>query len=354
MEYTKEYLFIFILAFTTTLVFIPVANYLAYRWGVIALPGGRRKHKGAIPSLGGLAIFVGFSVAVIVAQFIPIPRYDPNEIIRFVGLMLGSILIIIMGIIDDVYELDALPLFMGQIASAGIAIVFLIFIEQINNPFSNQPLEWAYWITVSISLFWFVMMINTVNFLDGLDGLAGGVVLIAGLILFINSAFRIVPVQTSVSLLPLALVGCLLAFLLFNFHPARLFMGSSGAQFLGYMLGALSIIGGAKMATILLVMGLPIMDVFWQASSRLLRGHSPFQGDRGHLHFRLVDLNFPQRQIVLAYYFFCLSFGMVTLITANRIAKLMALVTMILLAGMVFIWLTRIQSKQHQVDDTTI
>lgn len=93
-------------------------------------------------------------------------------------------------------------------------------------------------------------------------------------------------------------------------------------------------------------MGLPIMDVFWQAFSRLLRGRSPFQGDRGHLHFRLVDLNFPQRPIVLAYYLFCLSFGMVTLLTTNRITKLWALVTMILIAGIVFLGLTRLQAKQ--------
>ncbi len=346
MEFIKEYVFVFILAFTTTLAFIPFANYLAHRWGVIALPGGRRKHKGAIPSLGGLAIFLGFSVAVIVAQFLPIPRYDPKEIIRFVGLMLGALVIVVMGIIDDIFELDALPLFMGQIATSSIAIAFLIFIEQVNNPFSNQPLKWAHWFTVSVSLFWFIMMINTVNFLDGLDGLAGGVVLIAGLLLFVNSAFRIVPAQTSVSLLPLALTGCLLAFLLFNFHPARLFMGSSGAQFLGYALGALSIIGGAKMATVLLVMGLPIMDVFWQAISRLLQGRSPFEGDRGHLHFRLVDLHFPQRPIVLSYYAFCLSFGMVTVFTGSRIIKLIALLSITLIGVFTFIWLIKAQAKQ--------
>jgi UDP-GlcNAc:undecaprenyl-phosphate GlcNAc-1-phosphate transferase len=123
-------------------------------------------------------------------------------------------------------------------------------------------------------------------------------------------------------------------------------MGSSGAQFLGYVLGALSIIGGAKMATVLLVMGLPIMDVFWQAISRLLQGRSPFEGDRGHLHFRLVDLHFPQRPIVLSYYAFCLSFGMVTVFTGSRIIKLIALLSITLIGVFTFIWLIKAQAKQ--------
>ncbi len=165
---------------------------------------------------------------------------------------------------------------------------------------------------------------NTMNFLDGLDGLAGGVTLIAGAMLFFNSAYRVTPPQTSVSFLPLALMGTCAAYVLYNFYPARIFMGG-GAQYLGFTLGALSIIGGAKMGTILLVLGLPLIDVVWQAVDRMRHGRSPFRGDRGHLHFRLLDRGFTQRQIVLGYYAFCLFFGALTLTTSSQFFKFLAL-----------------------------
>jgi UDP-GlcNAc:undecaprenyl-phosphate/decaprenyl-phosphate GlcNAc-1-phosphate transferase len=177
-----------------------------------------------------------------------------------------------------------------------------------------------------------------------LDGLAIGVAFIAGAMLFVNSAFRIEPAQVSVSLLPLALMGAALGFLLYNFYPAQIFMGG-GAVYLGYLLGTLSIIGGAKMATILLVMGLPLMDVAWQAVHRLSRGRNPFEGDRGHVHFRLQDIGFSQRQIVLIYYFFCTFFGLLTLFADSQLFKFTALGVMIVLVLIGFALLARSRSQ---------
>jgi UDP-N-acetylmuramyl pentapeptide phosphotransferase/UDP-N-acetylglucosamine-1-phosphate transferase len=178
------------------------------------------------------------------------------------------------------------------------------------------------------------------NFLDGLDGLAGGVTLIAGAMLFFNSAYRVTPAQTSVSFLPLALMGTCAAYVLFNFYPARIFMGG-GAQYLGFTLGALSIIGGAKMGTILLVLGLPLIDVVWQALDRARHGRNPFRGDRGHLHFRLLDRGLTQRQIVLGYYAFCLCFGALTLTTSSQFFKFLALGVLGLLVVLTFVYVTR-------------
>ena len=126
------------------------------------------------------------------------------------------------------------------------------------------------------------------------------------------------PPQESVSLLPLALMGSTLGFLLFNFYPSRIFAGG-GAYLLGFIIGCLSIIGGAKMATVLMVMALPIMDTAWQIVNRLLAGRSPFRGDRGHVHHRLLDLGFSQRQIVLGYYAFCAFFGTLTLLSGKPV-----------------------------------
>ncbi|NJL58181.1 undecaprenyl/decaprenyl-phosphate alpha-N-acetylglucosaminyl 1-phosphate transferase [bacterium] len=250
-------------------------------------------------------MFAGFSVAVIAAQFLHVPRFDPNEVIRLTGLLLGGTFIMVVGVIDDLYELKPVPMGIAQIVVAGTAIAFQIFIETFNNPFTGQQTDpWPHVVTVTLSMFWLGVMMNTVNFMDGLDGLVGGVAFIAGALLFLNGALILNPPQTSVSLLPLALMGASLAFLLYNFYPARIFLGG-GAIYVGFVLGALSIIGGAKMATILLVMGLPLMDLAWQIVNRMRQGRNPMHGDRGHLHFRLLDLGWSQRTIVLAYYAFC-------------------------------------------------
>lgn len=339
------YLIVFSVAFSVAMLLIPFSIWLGQRFGITSKPGGRRTTEGdyrRVSKLGGIALFGGFTVAVIIAQFLPVPRLDPYEFIRLIGLLGGGTAIFIVGLLDDLYDFSALPQFLGQYLAAAIAITFQIFIEYFNNPFTGQQTErWPFIVTVTISFFWLLFMINTMNWLDGLDGLAGGVTFISGAMLFINSAFRVEPPQTSVSLLPLALMGAALAFLLFNFYPARIFMGG-GAAFLGYVLGALSIIGGAKMGTILLVMGLPLIDVVWQVFDRLRQGRSPFLGDRGHLHFRLLDLGFSQKQIVLGYYAFCTTFGIITLVTDSRLFKFVALSVMALIVVGVLVVLIRL------------
>ena len=323
---------------------MPLSIYLGRRWGITAKFGGRRLSEGdrrGVSKLGGLAIFGGFMITVIAAQLLPVPRMDPYEIIRLTGLILGGIIIFAVGIVDDVRELSYLPLFTAQSLAAAIAILFQIFIEYLNNPLTGQQTDsWPFILTVAISYFWLVGMMNTVNWLDGMDGLAGGVAFIAGAMLFINSAFRVEPAQTSVSLMPLALMGVSLGFLLFNFYPGRVQMGGS-AYFLGYILGALSIVGGAKMATILLVMGLPVMDVVWQIVTRLRKGRNPAVGDRGHVHFRLLDMGFSQRQIVVLYYGFCSFFGLLTLVITSQVFKAVALGVMLLLVVVGFVMLSR-------------
>ncbi len=269
-------------------------------------------------------------------------RFDPKEIVRLTGLLLGGTFIFLVGIYDDWKELPALPQYVAQLVAAGIAVAFLIIIEYVNNPLTGQQTpDFPYLVTVIASLFWLGLMMNTVNWLDGLDGLAAGVVAIACVVLFVNAVFRLQPPQHSVALLPAALLGATLGFLPFNFSPARIFLGSSGAYFLGFALGVLSIIGGAKMAAILLVMGLPLLDVVWQVVNRLLHGQNPVRGDRGHLHFRLLDIGLSQRQIVLGYYVFCALFGGLALLTPSRLFKLIAIVVMGLIALVGFAWLSR-------------
>jgi len=336
-------------AFAMTFFLTPIAHRVGVQLDIVDKPSGRRLHEGIIPRTGGLAMSIAFIIAIIAAQFMPIERTDSNEVIRFLGLLLGSIFISVVGFLDDRYELSAIWLYTAQLVAGSIAIVFLIFIETFNNPFSGQSVEpFPYIITVTVTLFWIGLIINTVNFLDGSDGLAAGVVAIAALMIFIHSAFRLN--QVSVSLLALALLGTTLGFLPYNFHPAKIFMGG-GAYFLGYVLAVLSIIGGAKIATILLVMGLPLMDAAWQASSRLLRGANPMKGDRGHLHFRLIDRGVSPKWIAFGYYSFCAVFGIIALTTASQLFKFVTVIVMIGITIIVFAavsWRTQhpVQSKE--------
>lgn len=345
-------LIVFCLSFAITLAMIPLMRVLGKRAGIVSRAGGRRRNEGdlrQVSKLGGVAVYIGFTATIFIAQSLNIPRFDDAEVIRLTGLILGGTLIFLVGLLDDAVELNPIQLGTAQILAAGIAVAFQIFIETLNNPLTGQQTDpWPPLVTITISMFWIGLMMNTVNFMDGLDGLVGGVAFIAGAMLFINSAFILQPAQTSVSLLPLALMGSSLAFLLYNFYPAQIFLGG-GAYFVGYLLGTLSIIGGAKMATILLVMGLPLMDLAWQVANRMRQGRNPMHGDRGHIHLRLLDVGFSQRQIVLGYYFFCTFFGILTLITASRLFKFIAFGVMIALIGIGFLILTRFNQAESSM-----
>ncbi len=327
-DQTLAFVVVFGVSFGLAFALTPAARWLGLRWGIVDRPRDRHRHRQVTSKFGGMAMVVAFMVTAILAQFLPVVRTDDKEIIRLAGLLIGGMFLFLFGIADDKHDFSALPQYIAQIVAAAIAISFLIIIEQFNNPLTGQLTpKWPYIVTVTFTLFWLGFMINTVNWLDGLDGLAAGVCAVASLMMFIHAAFRLD--QVSVSLLPLALLGATLGFLPYNFHPARVFMGSNGALFLGYTLGVLGIIGGAKMATVLLVMGLPLLDVVWQIVRRVSRGKNPASGDRGHVHYRLLDMGLSQRQIVLGYYAFCALFGAIALVTASRLYKLIALLVMV-------------------------
>ena len=316
----------FAIPFALSLVLTPVSRLLGERLGLVDRPGGRRKHTGDISRLGGMALFFSFVVAVLVSVTLPDalqpPRQDSNEVVRLAGLLLGCAFMFIVGLLDDRLELGGWAQFAAQAGVALLSIPYLIIIERVMNPFTNELLIFPAGVVVMLTLIWIAGMINTVNFLDGVDGLAAGVTAIVCAVLAIHMLRE---GQLSVALLPLALLGATLGFLPFNFAPARVFMGSTGSFFLGYAVAALSIMAGAKVATVLLVMGIPIADVAWQIFSRWKKGRAIGVGDRGHLHHRLLDLGLSPRQIVLIYYGFCILFGALALLISNRLYKLLAL-----------------------------
>lgn len=320
------YILTFLIAFVLALLLTPLARRLGLRLGLADRPGGRRKHTGVVPRLGGLPVFAAFTLAVLAAQTMGVPTSDRQESIRLTGLLAGGAFVFAYGLVDDRLDLRPRWQFAAQLAASIIAIGFLIIIERFNIPGAGQQRipAWAY---VPLTLFWMMGMMNSVNWLDGLDGLATGIAAIFSAILFV-AMIRTTPdqpqPQLSIALLPMALLGATLGFLPFNFYPARIFLGS-GALLLGYLLASLGIIGGAKVATVLLILAVPILDVAWLIVSRVRRGTPPTQGGRDHLHFRLLDLGLSQRTIVGLYYGVTALFGTLALVIEGQAAKILAL-----------------------------
>ncbi len=296
----------------------PLAIRLGKRWGAVDRPGGRRTHEGEIVRIGGLAIYPAFIAAALLPVALGVPRDDPLELTRLVGVLVGMGIVWVVGLLDDRYKLPPWAQLSGLVMAALTAVFFRVFVEVFNNPLTDQQIWVDWYLMVPITVGWLIVMTDTVNMVDGLDGLATGVTAIAAGVLFIHM-LRLG--QYSVSLLPLALIGCCLGFLLFNFYPARIFLGG-GAYVLGFALGALAIVAGAKFASVLLVLWLPIVDIVWQIYSRWRRGQPIALGDRGHLHLRLQDLGWPASRIVLLYYGITALLGAVALLSPLRILKL--------------------------------
>ncbi len=328
---------VFGVGLVVALVSTPLAAAWGRRWGIVDRPGPRRRHEGVIPRTGGIALYTAFMAAALLAQWLPVPRQDPKELTRFVGIAAGATFLFVVGYIDDRLELRPGPQYLAQAVSGLIAIACLVFVERVMNPFTNTLTIFPYWFTVAFTLVWIMGMINTINFLDGLDGLAAGVGAIVSGVLALHMLRE---GQHSVALLPLALLGATLGFLPFNFHPAKIFLGS-GSLFLGYAIATLGIAAGAKLALLLLVLSIPIVDVAWLMISRLRAGQSIARGDRRHLHFRLLELGLSQRQVVLLYYTYCIALGAAALLINSRLLKLLTLIALGIATLVLLTWLAR-------------
>jgi UDP-GlcNAc:undecaprenyl-phosphate GlcNAc-1-phosphate transferase len=299
---------LFAVAVVLTALFTPGTKYLARHLGAIDEPGQRRIHAEPTPRLGGIGMFAAFWLVILLTV-------SGNHIVY--GLFFGSLLLLLVGIYDDARGMRPLLKFVFQLAAAAIPFAFGLEVESVALPMvgSISLGVWGY----IFALFWIVGLVNTVNLCDGMDGLAAGICFLAALILS-WSAFMIN--QQVASILLLALAGVALGFLFFNFHPAKVFMGDSGAMFLGYMLGGVTLMGTLKTATIvsllfpLLVLGLPLVDIAFAIVRRKIKGRPISRADQGHLHHRLLDAGCTQRQAVLVLYGISFLFGVSAILIA--------------------------------------
>lgn len=287
----------FLISFFTT----PLAKKIAFKVGAIANPRKRDMHIKPIPRMGGIAIFMGFILTFLcIIPFLPIINFK-----QIMGILLGCSLIFLLGFFDDIYELKATPKFLIQLLAALIVALCDIRIDFFTVPFFENTPIYTNFFSIPATVIWIVAITNSVNLIDGLDGLAAGISSIASFCLMILSIhFGNIPGV----FLTAILTGASLGFLPYNFNPASIFMGDTGSTFLGFTLGITSVMGllkGYTMATIfiaVMVLGLPIFDTVFAIIRRFLAGKPIMAPDRGHLHHRLVDKGYTQKQAVITLY----------------------------------------------------
>lgn len=330
-----NYIWAFLIALFVALIATPAVIVLAAKTGAMDAPDARKVHKGPMPRIGGLAIYCGFMAAILaMLNFADLTQEIANGVI---GLLLGATLIVIIGLIDDYKNLPAKVKLLGQILAACVVVYFDVRIDVITDPFGDYL--YLEYLAVPATVFWIVGLTNTVNLIDGLDGLAAGVSTIASITIMLVALQEDVMI---VALFTAALAGAALGFLRYNFNPAKIFMGDTGSMFLGFILAGISVIGAVKCtATIALIvpilaLGLPIMDTTFAIIRRYRGGVPIFKPDKGHLHHRLLDLGFSQRQAVLLMYVISALLGL-SAVALNEVSGGMSIVIVVCVLLVVFL-----------------
>jgi len=346
----------FVLAMIVVLVATPVVRRFMRAHGIVDRPEARRVNTRVIARAGGVAVAFGFFVVSLAmlalnAAFNFVDEPTGVGSMRIAALLVGGILAAGIGLLDDLFQLRARYQFVGQFALAFFAVAIGISVGQINVPF----LPGGTWtpgpiLGVVVTVMWIVGLINSINFIDGLDGLSTGIALVAALTLAVFS-MGIGSDEPFVALFCLVLAGALAGFLRWNFHPASIFTGTSGIMFVGYSLAVLSILGAAKVAVALLVLGVPIMDTFWITVRRIANGRSPFSADRGHIHHRLLDMGLSHRDTVLVIYAVCALLSVMSLVLSVA-TQMYAFLGLVVLFGLALLLIERVGGGGQAIDQS--
>jgi len=331
-----SYFIAFLTALLITAAVTPLVRGLALKYKIIDEPGRaeRKIHNKPTPLLGGLAIFIGVVTTLIIycyaSDYLALGNLEPKYI---VGVVLGMGVLLVGGILDDVYNLKPWQQIIWPLLATAVIIGAGIGITEITNPFGGvihldqweHVLFWAngvaYKITMPadvITFGWMLLMMYTTKFLDGLDGLTAGITGIGAFMIFALAMFTQY-YQPDTAMLAIIVAGVMGGFLIWNFNPAKIFLGEAGSTICGFLLGVLAIISGSKIATALLVMAIPVLDLIWVIIRRIfLEKRSPFKGDKKHFHFRMLEIGFTQRQAVIFLYILAFVFGTATLVLQSR------------------------------------
>ena len=331
--FVKTYLLALSISLIISWVLTPFVKKLAFRIGAVDRPNARKVHHRIMPRMGGLAIFLGFTLAVLV--FADLTR-------QLQGMLLGAVIIVVLGIFDDIYALRASFKFVVQIIAALVAVLYggnVISVLSNPNIFSSNP----WWVlgplSIPVTVLWIVAITNAVNLIDGLDGLAVGVSTISSMTLLV---IALTVADWEVAVLMGALAGACIGFMPYNLNPAKIFMGDTGSTFLGFVLAVVSIQGLFKFYTIIsfavpfLMLGLPIFDTAFAFIRRIAHGQNPMSPDRSHVHHRLIDMGFNQKQAVAVLYVISAILGLsAVVLTTSGALKAMMLLLALCAAGAV-------------------
>lgn len=337
-----------LLSFGLTAMLSPVVARIAAAFGIVDEPGDPRKiHREPIPLLGGLALFLSIGVALVLALTLT-NRLTVGEIdaSHYAGFLIGGAILMLGGFLDDRFKLPPRFSILFPIAAALAAILGGVEVTKLTNPMGGVIVLES-WQSNIVVFVWLLVVMYVTKLLDGLDGLSTSVVSVgtfAILLLSLSAAYF----QPDVALFASIGLGALLGFLVWNSPPAKVFLGEGGSTFVGYLLGVLAVISGGKLATALLVLGIPLLDLVWTVIRRSRNGAAAIvSADRKHLHHRLLDLGWSQPRIVLLYTFFAFVFGVGALFLQSG-AKFLALMTLVVLMVVVGFVLVKKASPPHE------
>ncbi len=330
-------------------VLTPLVKHLSIKFGFVDIPkDDRRMHQTAIPTIGGVAIFLAFLLVALCM----------SELDRqMIGMLAGSLVIVILGIIDDKYDLNAKLKFVVQILAAAIPVSQGCVIHYVSHPFGMLGSSYLNLgiLAIPLTIIWIVALTNAVNFIDGLDGLSVGVCSISSLAM---AVIALTLGQSQEALVLGALLGACLGFLPYNFNPAKIFMGDTGATFLGFMLACMSVSGLFKLYAVisfavpLLVLGVPLFDICFACIRRIWHHVSPMHPDRSHIHHRLIDSGFNQRQSVLILYIAASLMGVLAVVVSTSGAgkALMVLMAVVIVGIIALCLLTHSDHKRAKAE----
>jgi UDP-GlcNAc:undecaprenyl-phosphate GlcNAc-1-phosphate transferase len=304
----------FVVALAISYIATPYVRRLALSLKIMVQPGGRRIHSRPMPLWGGMAIYAAFTIACLLL-FKTVGMKSRDQV-SVMGVLLSGTIILIVGLIDDMRELSAWTQALAIVGASLLLTVFGVRIQFYSNPFAHKMMSLSRPISYAVTIAWMFMVTKTIDFMDGLDGLAAGIGAIAAGVLAIMAYYSR---QYHVALMAASLSGACAGFLRFNFNPAKIFMGTGGSQFIGFCLAAISIIGAFKGAAAMavalpvLVLGVPIFDGLYVMFKRLLNKQPIHIADRSHLHHRLMARGLTHKQAVFAIYIMAIALGILAI-----------------------------------------
>jgi UDP-GlcNAc:undecaprenyl-phosphate GlcNAc-1-phosphate transferase len=318
----------FLMALGLTLVLVPLIRRWAINTGRFDEPGERKIHQTPIPRLGGVAMGMGFFGAFALLVLFSWHYPHGNGLL---GLLVGGGLFFLLGLLDDLYNLSPYVKLVGQLVAASAAFYCGLQINTLDLP--GSKLLVLHGLSYPVTILWLMGLANALNFIDGIDGLAGGVTAISAITLAVIATFTYQPVAALVAAL---LAGVSLGFLVFNLHPARIFMGDAGALFCGFMLAGVSVTGVLKTKMVvmllpLLVLMVPILDIVYATFRRLAQGKNPFIADAEHLHHKFLQAGMSQTSVVSGFYLACIVAGMFATGYVNYLGYYLALLVGVVL-----------------------